>query len=108
MPVAMTLRNYGRIPVEFAASLSALTFRGTGLVLDISLTGCRVQSEMAIKKDDHLGLLIELPGNDQPLYVNQAVIRWVSNEEFGLEFLQMELNDRQRLHEVVQKKAEGK
>ena len=101
----MKLRKFGRIAVEFPASLSALTFRGTGIVLDISLTGCRIQSQMAIKKDDLLGLLIEVPGCDKPLYVNQAGVRWTSNEEFGLEFRQMELNDRQWLHELVERNS---
>ena len=101
----MKLRKHGRIAVEFSASLSALTFRGTGIISNISLGGCRVQSQLAIRKDDLLGLLIEVPGYDKPLYINQATIRWASNEEFGLEFMQMELNDRQRLHELVERNS---
>jgi hypothetical protein len=46
-----------------------------------------------------------VPGHDKPLYINQAAIRWANNEEFGIEFIQMELSDRQRLHEVVAKNA---
>ena len=99
----MKLRKRGRIPVEFPASLSALTFRSTGIISNISLTGCRVESQMAVKKDDHLALLVELRGHEKPLYVTQAAIKWVNNEEFGLEFIQMELNERQRLYEIVEK-----
>ena len=98
----MKLRKHGRIAVEFSASLSALTFRGTGIVLDISVAGCRIESQLAVKKDYHLGLLIQVPGYDIPLHI-QASIRWTNNEEFGMEFLQMELNDRQRLYELVEK-----
>jgi hypothetical protein len=108
MATAMKLRKYGRIAVELPASLSGVASRGQGVILDISLTGCRVQSQLAVKKDDRLGLLIEVPGYDHPLYINQAAIRWTNNEEFGIEFIQMELNDRQRLHEVVEKNARMK
>jgi PilZ domain len=101
----MKLRKYGRIAVELPASLTAVSSRGQGIVVDISLTGCRVHSQLAVKKNDSIGLLIDVPGHDKPLYINQAAIRWASNEEFGIEFIQMELSERQRLHEVVAKNA---
>jgi hypothetical protein len=101
----MKLRKYGRIAVELPASFSGASFRAPGIIVDISLTGCRVHSEMAVKKDDSLGVLIDVPGYDNPLYISRAIIRWANVREFGLEFIQMELNDRQRLHEVVQRNA---
>jgi PilZ domain len=101
----MKLRKYGRIAVELPASLTAVSSRGQGIVVDISLAGCRVHSQLAVKKNDSIGLLIDVPGHDKPLYINQAAIRWASNEEFGIEFIQMELSERQRLHEVVAKNA---
>ena len=101
----MKLRKYGRIAVELPASFSGASFRAPGVIVDISLTGCRVSSEVKVQKDEFLGLLIEIPGYENPLYISQAIIRWASAREFGLEFIQMELNDRQRLHEVVQKNA---
>jgi hypothetical protein len=54
-----------------------------------------------MKKNERLGVLIDVPGYDHPLYISQAAIRWASAEEFGMEFLEMELPDRQKLHEVV-------
>ena len=101
----MKLRKYGRIAVELAASFSGASFRAPGVIVDISLTGCRVQSELSVQKNDALGVLIDVPGWDNPLYISQAIIRWANAPEFGLEFIQMELTDRQRLHEVVQRNA---
>jgi hypothetical protein len=102
----MKLRKYGRVAVELPASFSGASFRAPGVIVDISLTGCRVSSEVTVKKDDYLGVLIDVPGYDNPLYISQAIIRWASARgEFGLEFVQMELNDRQKLHEVVQRNA---
>jgi hypothetical protein len=102
----MKLRKYGRIAVEFPASLSGASFRAQGLIVDISLSGCRVQSALAVKKDERLGVLIDVPGYDHPLYISQAAIRWAHADEFGMEFLEMELPDRQKLHEVVRKSAD--
>ena len=75
--------------------------------MDISLTGCRVSSDLPARKDDCLGVLIEVPGYNHPLYISKATIKWTNANEFGLEFLQMEFEARQRLHEVVQKNAGG-
>lgn len=97
----MKLRKYGRIAVEFPASFSGASFRAQGVIVDISLSGCRVHSALAMKKNERLGVLIDVPGYDHPLYISQAAIRWASAEEFGIEFLEMELTDRQKLHEVV-------
>ena len=101
----MKLRKYGRIAVELFVLLIVVSSRGQGIIVDISLTGCRVHSQLAVKKNESIGLLIEVPGHDKPLYINQAAIRWANNQEFGIEFIQMELSDRQRLHEVVAKNA---
>jgi hypothetical protein len=101
----MTLRKYGRIAVEYPVSLSGASFRAQGVIVDISLSGCRIHSNVVVKKDDALGVLIDVPGFDTPLYISQAAIRWASPKEFGLEFIHMELNDRRRLHELLQKHA---
>jgi hypothetical protein len=101
----MKLHRYGRIAVEFSASFSGASSRAYGIVLDISLTGCRAHSNLAVKKDDFVGVLIDVPRHDHPIYISQATIRWVNDQEFGMEFLQMELTDRQRLQEVVQNHA---
>ena len=99
----MNLRKHGRIAVEFPASLSGASYRAQGTILDISLSGCRVQSELMVKKEESLGVLIEVPGHHDPLYISKAAIRWANASQFGMEFIHMELNDRQRLHELVQK-----
>jgi len=104
----MKLRKYGRIAVELTASFSGASFRAPGVIVDISLTGCRAQGELSVRKDDAVGVLIDVPGYDNPLYISQAIIRWANAPEFGLEFIQMELNARQRLHEVVQRNAGGR
>ena len=105
LSILMRLRRYGRIAVELSASISGGSSRAQGVILDISLTGCRAQSSLAVKKDDFVGVLIDVPGYENPIYVTQAAIKWANAQEFGMEFLQMELNDRQRLQEIVQKQA---
>jgi hypothetical protein len=47
--VAMIRRKYRRIAAEFTASLSALTFRSTGVILNMSPTECVFMAAAAIR-----------------------------------------------------------
>ena len=46
-------------------------------------------------------VLINLPLYEHPLHVPLAVIRWSKGQEFGMEFIQMEPDDQQRLRELI-------
>ena len=65
----MRLRKYGRIAVELSALISGGSSRGQGVIVDISLTGCRARSNLGVKKDDCVGLLIDVPGYEHPIYI---------------------------------------
>jgi PilZ domain len=101
----MKFRRHGRIPVEYSASFSSASARGKGVIVDISLGGCRARSAFSTQEDDRVGVVICLPADENPLYVMRAIIRWTVAEEFGLEFMDMELSDRQRLNKVIEKSA---
>ena len=104
----MKLRRYGRIAVELSASISGGCSRAQGIIIDISLTGCRARSALAVNKDDCVGVLIHVPGHDNPIYITRAAIKWTNAQEFGMQFLEMELSDRQRLQETVQNQSENR
>lgn len=97
----MQLRRHGRIPVEYSASFSSASARGQGVVVNISRGGCRARSTFLTQEDDSLGVVIRLPGSANPLYVMRAIIRWTYAQEFGMEFMDMEFSDRQRLNELI-------
>ena len=75
--------------------------RGTGVVVDLSVAGCRISSASPVKPGELLGVLIEPPRCVDTLYITRALVRWANGQEFGLEFLLMDLRDRQRLDEMV-------
>jgi hypothetical protein len=87
--------------VEYSASFSTASAQGHGIIVNISLGGCRAQSGFLIQEDDALGVIIRLPGRQPPLYIMRAITRWTRAQEFGMEFLDMELNDRRRLNELI-------
>ena len=97
----MDQRKHDRVRVEYLASLSGSSYRAKGTIRNLSVGGCRIRTTFMIKKDDCLGVLIDIPKYDRPLYVSRAEVRWSDGQNFGMEFIQMEMEDQQRLGETV-------
>ncbi len=97
----MEQRKYKRYLVEYTASFSREGFKVPGVILDLSVIGCRARTTLVIKKGDFLGVLIDVPRYQHPLYITLAVVRWSNGPECGMEFIQMELDDQRRLRELI-------
>lgn len=97
----MDQRKHDRVRVEYLASLSGSSYRAKGTILNLSVGGCRIRTTFMIKKDDCLGVLIDIPKYDRPLYVSRAEVRWSGGQDFGMEFIQIEMEDQQRLGETI-------
>jgi PilZ domain len=97
----MEQRRYERVRVEYPASFSGSSYRAQGTVFNLSILGCRPRSAFDVKEGEYLGVLIDLPKYEHPLYVARAEVRWIDGQEFGMEFINMELEDRHRLCETI-------
>ena len=56
-----------------------------GLVLDLSLGGCRLMSAVHVPPDSPVEIHIR-PDQHAPIYVRSAVVRWVGASAFGVQF----------------------
>ena len=97
----MDQRRYERVRVEYSALFSGTSYRAQGTVLNLSILGCRARSVFDVKEGESLGVLIDVPKYQHPLYVARAEVRWSEGQEFGMEFINMELEDRHRLCETI-------
>jgi PilZ domain len=97
-----------RFRVQFRSTLSASTnLEGTGLVLDLSLGGCRIESPFTVEPGVLLKLSIYVPGADWPLMIEAASVQWVRGQIFGMAFIRIRDTERQRLEQVVTRLLEG-
>ena len=69
---------------------------GGGLVVDMSLEGCRIRSTVPVHKGDYVRIRIDLIGDT--LNGDLAVVRWSRKEEFGVELIRMASDQQARLH----------
>ena len=79
-------RKHRRHPVHFKSIFSTDGVRTEdGVVLDLSLGGCRMTSTNPIPSGTSMDLRLR-PDLDISIHVPHAVVRWVRDSAFGIEF----------------------
>jgi hypothetical protein len=70
--------------------------------MDLSIRGCRVQSFIPVITGIRMKLSIDIPEPKTVIEVDQAVVRWVAGQEFGLEFASISPEQFERLTKTIQ------
>lgn len=91
-----------RIPVGYPANIQSDTCTGEGTLLDLSPTGCRMRSDIALDAGTYLALEIAVEQERAPLAVEVSVVRWCKDGQFGIEFLRYRQGDRERVTHFVE------
>lgn len=95
-------RRHPRVPVRYLGTFSTMQrAAGEGIVLDLSLGGCRVESSRDVRLGTELALRISLPNQVTPLAVDQAIVRWGHGHQFGLCFMSLRPEEQARLRRLV-------
>lgn len=101
MAKAAQRRRLKRQPIFLPVEVDGKT-GAKGLTEDLSLGGCRMNGNLAIKRGQHLTLRLHLPGQQFPILVERAAVRWVAEKNFGLQFMSIPSGERARLEGVLQ------
>jgi hypothetical protein len=88
--------------VRYSANVQTDNGAGQGILFDLSATGCRMQSNVALTPGSYLALHIETPDTESPLAVEVSVVRWTKDNQFGIEFLRYALGNRERVIDLVE------
>jgi hypothetical protein len=78
-------------------------FEGEATILDVSTNGCKATSLTEVKVGISLKLSLFLQDQQWPLRIDQAVVRWVDGQCFGLEFVGIRPAQRERLRSMLMK-----
>jgi hypothetical protein len=97
-----------RLRVQFRTTFSSFTKKeGAGVMLDLSTSGCRVESSVPVEPGLLLELRIYAPDVEWPLMIEAANVQWVSGQTFGLAFFRITETEQQRLGQVIEDLMEG-
>jgi hypothetical protein len=77
-------------------------FRHKGSVRDLSAKGCRVESMITPFTGMQVSILLHLPGEAQPIKIENAAVRWCGSQGIGIEFLIVAEPEQARLGHLIQ------
>ena len=91
-----------RFRVQFRTTVSGpMKTEGTGIMLDLSTGGCRLESPLTMEPGVSLELRVYVPGLEWPLMIDGAHVQWVSGQIVGLAFFRIRQTEQQRLDQVI-------
>ena len=99
---SMRLRSSPRKYVRYSASVQTDNGAAEGILFDLSVTGCRMQSNVALTPGNYLALHIEAPETEFTLAVEVSVVRWHKDNQFGIEFLRYAQGERERITDLLE------
>lgn len=85
-----------RIAVTGEASVRLLFTEDSddGTLLDVSRKGARLRINRLFRPGQKLTLMLNLPWDEAPVEVRLAAVKWMKDNNVGVEFLKVEDDDR--------------
>jgi hypothetical protein len=100
----MVTRRHPRFPVSLSSTLVHQNrFRHAGSVRDLSAKGCCVDSIISPFTGMQLTVHLHIPGESQPILIDNAAVRWSGSAGIGIEFLTVAPPHQDRLNHIIQR-----
>jgi c-di-GMP-binding flagellar brake protein YcgR len=81
-------------------------FRHSGSTCDLSTKGCRVSSVITPFTGMQVTVQLHVPGEETPITINKAAIRWCGSHGIGMEFLDVSPAQQERLQSIIHRLEE--
>ena len=94
-------RTYHRFPLRYPVIYGGAPFVGEGILNNLSLMGCSILSDREVLCGSEVRVSVLLPNQTPALSIDLGTIKWVQGHEFGVEFLRLPLEARQRLNSML-------
>lgn len=104
-PGITNLRQQERVRTQVRCRVSTPVpeHRGEGLICELSLGGCRLDSDLTLAPCTGLTLQLDLPHEAGAITIEHAVVRWAYGRQCGIEFLRLQDEDRARLQRFLER-----
>lgn len=100
-PPSHERRVQPRFTTQFRSTFSGRNEEGQGRTLDVSSRGCKIESDMKVTKGSTFECRLHIPGLDWPLRIDEAMVRWVEGNTFGIEFTRVRQEELAKLNIVL-------
>ncbi len=97
----MERRQHRRVPAQLKSLLLGNSHEVEGITLDLSIGGAKIESEIDVFPGKQLRVRLVVPGEEVPLLIDRALVRWVDEDTFGIEFLAVNQDEQDDLEELI-------
>ncbi len=94
-------RKQTRFTAQFRSTFSGGQREGQGKTIDLSDGGCKIETDQAVVVGATFECRVYVPGLSWPLRINLAQVRWVKVRAFGLQFIDIQPEERMKLKQVI-------
>lgn len=91
-------RTYPRFPLHCPVIFGGTSFVGEGVLTNLSLMGCSVMCDRELLRGSDVRVSVLLPDQPSALPIDLGTVKWVQGHQFGVEFLRLPFEARQRLN----------
>ncbi len=100
-------RTQPRFRTQFRSTFSGNSQEGQGRTLDLSVGGCKIESDIRVEQGATFEFRLHLPGLDWPLRVDEAMVRWTDGNTFGIAFIRIRPEEAVKLKLVLDELEHG-
>ena len=94
-------RKHTRFAVQLPVLFSGDQLSDGGTILNVSAEGCAITSDTVVGVGVYLQLTMQLREREEPILVDLAAVRWASATRFGVEFIKIRPEERERMKPFV-------
>ena len=94
-------RDYDRMPANFPLTFESYNLKGQGAATNLSMGGCNFNTRTTLASGMVLRMELQLAAEVAPVVVDAAAVRYTSKGSVGVEFLQWQEGERERLQLYV-------
>ena len=95
-------REYLRVPTAIPVSFLSERAKGQGMIVNVSMRGCSMESPDRLQPGDILCLSGQEANGLPPITIEAAVVRCCLKQQAGLEFLRMQNGEQDKLRQVIE------
>ena len=104
----MEQRRDRRVQVQYPISFEGNQGVGKGTLFNLSLGGCGIESGAHVQVGTTVTLRVYVPTHREPIHVGRAGVTWSAGQDFGVEFMEMDQKEQERLKKLIVDLQEGK
>lgn len=97
----MERRRHRRVPAQVKSLLRGNAHEVEGETVDLSLGGAKLESALPVQPGKQITVKLIVPGQPEPIYIEQAQVQWIHDQTFGVRFLEVRQQQLDELEQLI-------